>query len=96
MSKYNSDPLKQLRNRIGFTQPLKIVIGAGDLPHTLDWICTNVEELDACHEPDWEFLLHFMGNDIRVDYVFAEHVWEHFTYEQADAAQDRCPGWPFS
>lgn len=72
--RYDSHPLRQLRNRIQ-TQlnSLKVVVGAGDRVHDPDWICTNVEELDVENRKDWEFLF----RQAKADFIFSEHVWEH-------------------
>jgi predicted SAM-dependent methyltransferase len=87
MSKHKSDPLKQLRNRIFQTEPLKIVLGAGDQIYPPDWICTNVEELDVTDLEDWCFLFEDSPYPVgKIDLLFAEHVWEHLTYEQAVVA----------
>jgi predicted SAM-dependent methyltransferase len=77
-----NNPLKQLRNRILLTDPLKIVLGAGDVLHTLDWIPTNQEELDITRMEDFIFLF----GDRKIDVVFAEHVWEHLSWYNADTA----------
>jgi predicted SAM-dependent methyltransferase len=76
MSDYSSDSLKQLRHRIKQASPKKIVVGAGDLMHSPEWICTNVEELDITSPQDFYFLFQATNS---VDFFFAEHVFEHFT-----------------
>src|ERR1700753_3690245 len=80
MSKYDSNTLKQLRNRIRNTEgPLKLVLGAGDVWYGHDWIATNEEDLDILDSKSWEF---FLGPRL-CDNMCAEHVWEHFTPMQA-------------
>lgn len=84
MANHDTDPMRQLRNRIMQTTPLKIVVGSGSQMYPPDWICTNVEELDVTDLSDWKFLFNdFNENHQRIDTVFAEHVWEHLTEEQA-------------
>jgi predicted SAM-dependent methyltransferase len=82
MERFNTDPLKQLRNRILHTTPLRIVLGAGSVWYGHDFIATNLEELDVVDEQNWNFLF---GNPI-IDTVFAEHVWEHLDPVQAERA----------
>lgn len=82
MQRFNTDPLKQLRNRIENAKEKNIVLGAGDVNYGERWIATNIEELDITDEENWEFL--FRTN--RADHIMAEHVWEHLTEEQADKA----------
>lgn len=77
-----NDPLKQLRNRILQTPVKKIVLGSGDALYPLDWIATNVEELDITKMEDFIFLFGAQ----RVDCFSAEHVWEHLTWWHADQA----------
>lgn len=71
--KFDSHPLRQLRNRISDATPLKVIIGGGDVKFDKDWIITNVEELDVENSVDWYFLF----EDKKADNLFAEHVWEH-------------------
>lgn len=73
--KYDSHPLRQLRNRIQNTNPCKVVVGAGDVVRGNDWICTNEEELDVHNEDDWKFLF----GDKKAVAIFSEHVWEHLS-----------------
>lgn len=81
-TRYDSHPLRQLRNRIQQANPLKVVIGAGDQPHDPEWICTNVEELDVENEEDFKFLF----GDKKADNFLAEHVWEHLSHPNKAAA----------
>lgn len=71
--KYESHPLRQLRNTIQNRPYPKIVLGAGDQPHAIDWICTNHEELDVENKADWDFLF----ENTKATHLLAEHVWEH-------------------
>lgn len=71
--KYESHPLRQLRNRIQATDPRKIIIGAGDVPCPTSWVATNFEELDVESREDWKFLLGYK----RLDNILSEHTFEH-------------------
>lgn len=82
MATQHNDPLKQLRNRIMQSPVKKIVLGAGDALYPLDWITTNIEELDICRMEDFIFLF----GENKVDNFMAEHVWEHLNWWQAEAA----------
>ena len=73
MSKYDSHPLRQLKNRIKQANPLKVVIGGGDIMHDSSWIVTNQEEIDVENEDDFEYF--FREN--KVDNFFSSHVHEH-------------------
>lgn len=77
--KYDNNTLKQIRNRIANSEPIKIVLGAGDVWYGHDWIATNQEDLDILVTDDWKFLF----GDFKADYIVAEHVWEHFDEKQA-------------
>lgn len=77
--KYDSNTLKQLRNRFQHSSPIKLVLGAGDVWYDHDWIATNEEDLDILVPEDWEYFL----RDKKAHFICAEHVWEHFTQEQA-------------
>lgn len=71
--KYESHPLRQLKNRIQQNEPLKVVIGGGDGIHPKDWIVTNYEEIDVENEDDFEY---FFGEK-RADNFLSSHVHEH-------------------
>src|ERR1041384_4972258 len=60
----------------------KLVVGGSGLRHDSDWVSTDIDVLDVTRETNWRSLF----KNIRLDFVFAEHVWEHLTAEQADAA----------
>lgn len=82
--RYEGHPLRQLRNRIQMTDPCKVSLGAGDQPHDIQWICTNVEELDIENRNDWEFLF----GDHRADNLLASHLFEHLV--QPELAAKNC------
>lgn len=77
--KLENNSLKQMRNRIMHTRPLKIVLGAGDVWYGHEWVATNQEDLDILEGMSWQF---FLGDNL-ADVICAEHVWEHFTRDQA-------------
>lgn len=77
--KEDNNTLKQLRNRFQNSDLIKLVIGAGDVWHGHEWIATNEEDLDILDEECWAFFF----KDRKADLIVAEHVWEHFTPEQA-------------
>jgi len=82
MTKYDSHPLRQLKNRIQQANPLKVVIGGGDGIHDSSWIVTNVEEIDVENPDDFEY---FFG-DKRADNFLSSHVHEHLNFP--DKAND--------
>ncbi len=73
MTKYELHPLRQLKNRILQANPLKVVIGGGDIMHDASWIVTNQEEIDAELKDDFEYYFETKS----VDNFFASHVFEH-------------------
>lgn len=75
MSKYDSHPLRQLKNRIKQSQPLKVVIGGGDIMHDKDWIVTNVEEVDVQNKDDFDYFF----DTVKVDNFLSSHVHEHLS-----------------
>ncbi len=77
--KYDSNTLKQLRNRFQHSDPLKVVLGAGDVWYGHEWIATNEEDLDILDIASWEYFF----RKKRANFLVAEHVWEHFTDQQA-------------
>lgn len=79
--KYESHPLRQLRNRIQQTEPRKIIIGAGDVKRDISWVCTNEEELDVEARSDWEFLF----GDTKANYILGEHLFEHLRFPDVAA-----------
>lgn len=76
--KYESHPLRQLRNRIQQTDPRKIIVGAGDVRRPVDWICSNEEELNVESRSDWEFLF----GDTKADRILGEHLFEHLRFPE--------------
>jgi predicted SAM-dependent methyltransferase len=63
---------------------LRVVVGSGGSKNNVGWLHTEESELNLLKRSDWEE--RFFPNSISV--VLAEHVWEHFTYEDGiDAAK---------
>lgn len=60
---------------------LNIVVGAGSSAFA-GWVATNMDTLDITSEPDWAKLT----NGRKVDRVLAEHVFEHLTPADTEAA----------
>ncbi|MCX6313015.1 MAG: hypothetical protein NT084_15445 [Bacteroidetes bacterium] len=71
-----------LQKRIRTSDPLKIIVGSGNLPSDQSWIATEINTLDVTNEKNWLELL--KGKSIHN--IFAEHVWEHISPEQAEKA----------
>lgn len=84
MEKFNTNPIKQIRNRIRNAETVNIVLGAGDVWYGTNWIATNVEELDVTDPENWAYLF----DEGSIDNILAEHVWEHLTPQQAYAANE--------
>jgi predicted SAM-dependent methyltransferase len=70
-------PLQQL---VAKQKDIRIVVGSGGLVPPAGWIATEVTSLDVTDQKNWDFLL----KKRTVSNVFAEHVWEHLTPQQAD------------
>ncbi|UZJ78553.1 class I SAM-dependent methyltransferase [Fictibacillus sp. KU28468] len=64
----------------------KIVIGAGPYNNNPGWIHTQEEELSLLDKRQWENA--FEKNSVAA--ILAEHVWEHFTYEEGIEAAENC------
>lgn len=60
----------------------KLIVGCGGIGHDAEWVATDRDVLDVADRTQWETLL----PRTRLDVVFAEHVWEHLTDEQTQAA----------
>lgn len=64
---------------------LKIIVGAGDTWQP-GWISLNEEELDITDAAQWAELF----EPDSIDVIFAEHVWEHLTWEEGMVAARLC------
>lgn len=65
---------------------LKIVVGAGQYHNNPGWIHLQQTELDIVKKDNWEA---FLGSNL-IDYILAEHVFEHLTYEEGLVAAKLC------
>lgn len=66
-------------------QSIKLVIGAGEYRNNPGWIHTQEKELNLLEESTWK---RFEKSSITA--ILAEHVWEHFTFEQGVQAASLC------
>jgi predicted SAM-dependent methyltransferase len=64
---------------------LRVALGAGGIAQP-GWICTDIEELNLLRPEDWESLF---GSSL-IDLLFAEHVWEHLSLDEARLANRNC------
>jgi predicted SAM-dependent methyltransferase len=72
-------------NQIPLSQPLRIIIGAGD-QRWQGWIPTQRDELDLLRPEEWEASFHSRTADA----FLCEHVWEHLTEVEGRAAANLC------
>ena len=64
-------------------KPIKVILGAGHHSRTSgEWINTDLPQFDITNESHWKYLF---GN-VKIDNLFAEHVFEHLTIEQNEIA----------
>lgn len=70
------------------TEPVRIMIGAGD-QRWPGWIATSRETLDLRCPEDWAASF----SRRRVDALLCEHVWEHLTEEDGRMAARLCFRW---
>ena len=61
---------------------IRFNVGSGKVGFENDWFNTDKTTLDITQLNEWKRYLKFL----KTDNVFAEHVWEHLTPEQADAS----------
>lgn len=61
---------------------VKLIVGHGDLKVPSGWVVSDLPELDVTCPEHWPRFL--KGRTLEM--VFAEHVWEHLTPAQAQAA----------
>ena len=78
---------KRFRQRLAENKgkPLKIVVGSSGIFEE-GWIPSEAHFLNLLVENDW--LKYFKKDGI--DYLLAEHVWEHLTEEQGRKAASVC------
>jgi predicted SAM-dependent methyltransferase len=72
-------------SQILFSDPVKIVIGAGDQKWP-GWIPTQRDELDLLRPEDWQASFHSRPADA----FLCEHVWEHLSEAEGRAAAKLC------
>lgn len=65
---------------------LKLNVGSAAKNFDKTWFATDIETLNLTKEDDWKKLLGFL----RVDYIMAEHVWEHLLAEDTILANKNC------
>lgn len=76
---------KLLQDMFNKANPLNLIIGSGGLPQD-GWITTDIDILNVTKREDWEKYFKIK----KVDAIFAEHVWEHLTEDEAIAATKHC------
>lgn len=60
-------------------KPIKIILGAGYHSQTSgEWVNTDLPQFDVTNESHWKYLF----ENIKIDNLFAEHVFEHLTLQQ--------------
>lgn len=64
---------------------VKIVLGAGNL-FDKGWILTDINTLNVLKKSDWDKFT----SQHKIRNLFAEHVWEHLTDEEAEIANRNC------
>ena len=72
-------------SQISLSQPLRIIIGAGE-QRWQGWIATQRDELDLLRSEEWEASFHSR----LADAFICEHVWEHLTEAEGRAAANLC------
>lgn len=77
--------IDKLRKKIALAKPLNLMIGGGQLSYE-GWIFTDRDFLDVTRPADWQAL--FTPDSL--DRVLCEHMLEHLTPAQAEAALREC------
>jgi predicted SAM-dependent methyltransferase len=73
------------REKVETSDQVRIIIGAG-ITYYKGWISTNIEIFDVLKKKEWKRNI----SSARIDALLSEHVWEHFTLEQASLAASHC------
>jgi predicted SAM-dependent methyltransferase len=73
------------RSDIPLTEPLRVIIGAGQQAW-LGWIATQGDELNLLQREQWNRAF----GERRIDVLLCEHVWEHLTEEEGRTAATLC------
>lgn len=69
-----------------FSPKRKFNIGAGRFEYRDGWLCTDRDSLDITKSGDWYKHLRFL----KLDNIFAEHVWEHLAETDTLLANKNC------
>jgi len=64
----------------------KLNVGSGSVEFDKEWFSCDIDQLDITKRREWVKLL---GNS-KVTNIFAEHVWEHLSYEDTNLANKNC------
>ncbi|HMM21086.1 MAG TPA: SAM-dependent methyltransferase [Selenomonadales bacterium] len=67
------------------TKNIKLIIGSGGIKYD-GWIPTDIDTLNVLNRDEWEY--YFKPGTISA--LLAEHVWEHFTSDDAHSAAQLC------
>ncbi|SFK23914.1 Predicted SAM-depedendent methyltransferase [Marinilactibacillus piezotolerans] len=67
-------------------EKLRVVIGAGEYNNNPGWIHTQEQDLNVLEEASWDENFKIET----IDVLLAEHVWEHFTYDEGVTAAKLC------
>lgn len=65
---------------------IKFNIGSGGTNIGEDWYATDINTLDITKRSNWKSFLYFL----KLDNIFAEHVWEHLTIADTTLANKNC------
>jgi predicted SAM-dependent methyltransferase len=77
---------RQLQARIGARpEPLRLVLGSSGV-YDAGWIATDADQLNLTVPESWERLV----APSSVDAFLAEHVWEHLSISEGQAAAELC------
>ena len=77
---------RQVDQRVSRGEPIKIIVGAGDVPADPSWIPTNIQFMNLLRDEHWQ---RAFGNS-PLDAIFSEHVWEHLWPDDGKAAAAKC------
>src|SRR5690242_8838576 len=73
---------RQVDQRVSRGEPIKMIVGAGDVPADPSWIPTNIQFMNLLKDEHWQ---RAFGNN-SLDAIFSEHVWEHLWPDDGKAA----------
>src|SRR5579871_5639530 len=78
-------PQRKLKKLLSQQSPLRVVVGAENI-YDPGWIPTEISTLNLLKLADWK--IYFKPGSI--DALFAEHVWEYLSIEDARLAAQHC------